>query len=56
MRQKLYKDNNISVDNESKETFTTLMKTKDKQFLVNLTNFITFTGCFEIRKVLQGLY
>ena len=53
-RQKFYKDNNISVDNESKETFMTLMKTEDKQLLVNLTNFIT--GCFEIRKVLQGLY
>ena len=52
-RQKFYKDNNISVENESKETFITLMKTKDKQLLVNLANFIT--GCFEIRKVLQGL-
>ena len=52
-RQKFYKDN-ISDDNESKETFITLMKTKDKQLLVNLANFIT--GCFEIRKVLQGLY
>ena len=37
-RQKFYKDN-ISVDNESKETFITLMKTKDKQLLVNLANF-----------------
>ena len=54
LRQKFYKDNNnISVENESKETFITLMKTKDKQLLANLANFIT--GCFEIRKVLQGL-
>ena len=53
-RQEFYKDNNICVDNKSKETFTTLMKTKDKQLLVNFANFIT--GCFEIRKVLQGLY
>ena len=53
-RQKFYEDNNISVDNESKETFISLMKTKDKQLFVNLANFIT--GCFEIRKVLQGLY
>ena len=52
-RQKFYKDNNISFDNESKETFITLRKTKDKQLLVNIANFIT--GCFEIRKVLQGL-
>ena len=29
------------------------MKAKDKQLLVNLANFIT--GCFEIRKVFQGL-
>ena len=50
-RQKFYKDNNISVENESKETFITLMK--DKQLLVNLANFIT--GCFEVRKVLQSL-
>ena len=27
MRQEFYKDNNISFDNESKETFITLMKT-----------------------------
>ena len=52
-RQKFYKDN-ISIDNESKETFITLMKTNDKQLLVTLANLIT--GCFEIRKVLQGLY
>ena len=41
-RQKFYKDNNISVENESKETFITLMKTKDKQLLVNLANFRLF--------------
>ena len=52
-RQTFYEDNNIPVDNESKETFISLMKTKDKQLSVNLANFIT--GCFEIRKVLQGL-
>ena len=40
---------NLSVDNESKETFIYLMKTKDKQLLVNLDNFIT--GCFEIRNL-----
>ena len=37
-RQKFYKDNNISVDKESKDTFITLMKTKDKQLLVNLAS------------------
>ena len=52
-RQKFYEDN-IFVDNELKETFISLMKTKDKRRLVNLANFII--GCFEIRKVLQGLY
>ena len=33
-RQKFYEDNSISVDNESKETFISLMKTKDKRPLV----------------------
>ena len=53
-RQIFYKDYNISVDNESKETFITFMKTKEKQLLVNLANFIT--GFLEIRKALEGLY
>ena len=51
-RQKFYKDNNISVDNESIETFITLMKTKDKQLLVNVANFIT--GCFEIERYFRA--
>ena len=54
--QKSYEDACISVDNESKEIIISLMKlkTKDKQLLVNLPNFII--GCFEIRKICQGLY
>ena len=35
-RQKFYKDKNISVDNESKEIFITLMKTKGKNFQLTL--------------------
>ena len=38
-RQKFYEDNNICVDSKSKETFINLMKTKDKQLIVNLAKF-----------------